>query len=229
MSTLSSRTGVSISSLTRFESDRAIPSFGDVCAIAQELGWPLLYFATGLERTGDDTRALAAQLHFWGLRDVHVAEAVVLGEVRPFEELLANVTAGSVNVRVLEALPALLLRNRFEPAELISHAQSRGTLRRLGWLADVATHVSERLRPGFSQPDAKRRLDALKKAAEIQIGPRSDLDDIDYLGAVSHSTSREARDRVWKSSPPLTRRWKIACDVTLETFIERARSLLEGA
>ena len=63
VSTLSSRTGVSISSLTRFESDRAIPSFGDVCAIAQELGWPLLYFATGLERTGDDTRALAAQLH----------------------------------------------------------------------------------------------------------------------------------------------------------------------
>lgn len=228
MSALSSRTGVSISSLTRFESDRAVPSFDDVCTIAKELGWPLLYFATGLERTGDDTRALAAQLRFWGLRDVHAAEAVLLGEVRPLEESLASVTAGSVNVRVLEALPALLLRNRFEPAELISYAQSRGTLSRLGWLVDVAAYVSERLPPGYSQPDAKRRLDAVKKTAERQIGPRSAPDEIDYLGAVSLSSSREARDRVWKSSPPLTRRWKIACDVKLEAFIERARTLLEG-
>ncbi len=226
MSTLSSRTGISVSSLARFESDRAVPSFDDVCVIAKELGWPLLYFATGLERTGEDTRALAAQLRFWGLRDVHAAEAVLLGEVRPLEETLAVVTAGSVNPRVLDVLPALLLRNRFEPAELISHAQSRGTLRRLGWLADVATHVSERLAPGYSEPDAKRKLDTVNKAAQARRGSRSDLDEIDYLGTAS--ASREARDRVWKSSPPLTRRWKIACDVKLEAFIERARSLVEG-
>ncbi len=225
---LASKTGVSLSSLVRFESDRAEPAFGDICVIAQQLGWPLLYFATGLERTGDDTRTVAGQLRFWGLRDVHAAETVLLGEIRPFEELLASVTAGRVNLRLLEALPALLLRNRFEPAELISQGKSRGTLLRLGWLADVATYVSERLPPSYSQPDGKRRLDAVKNAAERARAPRSDLDRIDYLGVVSISSSHESRDRVWKSSPPLTRRWRVACDINLEAFIERARSQLEG-
>jgi transcriptional regulator with XRE-family HTH domain len=228
LSALAGRTGVSVSSLVRFESDRAVPSFGDVCIIAQRLGWPLLYFAVGAERTGDDTRAVAAQLRFWGLRDVHAAEAVLLGEVRPLEELLADAAAGKINLRLLEALPALLLRNRFEPEELISHGESRGTLSRLGWLSDIASHVSERLPPSYSLPDSKRRLDAIEKAAARKLPAGTGLDTVDYLGVVSVSSSRESRDRVWKSSPPLTRRWKIACDITLDAFVDRARSLLEG-
>jgi transcriptional regulator with XRE-family HTH domain len=205
LSELASRTGVSLPSLARFESDRAIPSFGDVCIIAQQPGWPLLYFATGLERSGDDIRATVAQLRFWGLRDVHAAETVLLGEVSPFEELLASVTRGSVNLRLLDGLPALLLRNRFDPAEVISHGESTGSLRRLGWLADVAVYVSERLPPRCSQPDAKRKLDAIKRAAENQLAGPTDRDEIDYLGVVSVSSSSQARDRLWKSSPPLTR------------------------
>ena len=106
-------------SLSRFESGRAQPSFGDVCVIAQDLGWPLLYFATGRERRADDTRALAIELHFWGLRDIRLGKRVLLREVRAFEESLADAVAGFVDARVLEALPALLLRNRFEPQELI--------------------------------------------------------------------------------------------------------------
>jgi hypothetical protein len=215
--------------LVRFESDRAIPSFGDVCVIARELGWPLLYFAAGVERTGDDTRAVVAQLRFWGLRDVHAAETLLLGEVRPFEELLAGAISGNVNLRILEALPALLLRNRFEPTELISGGEFRGTLLRLGWLADVASYVSERLPPSYSQPDSKRRLDSIKKAAEKKIPSKSDLDTIDYLGVLTVSSSRESRERAWKSSPPLTRRWKIGCDLKLDAFLKRASSLLGAA
>ncbi|MGH9318784.1 MAG: helix-turn-helix domain-containing protein [Vicinamibacteria bacterium] len=229
LAALSSRTGVSVSSLVRFESDRSVPSFADVCVIAQHLGWPLLYFAAGAERRGDDIRAVVAQLRFWGLRDVHAAETLLLGEVRPFEELLAGVTAGKVNLRILEALPALLLKNRFEPAELISKGESRGTLSRLGWIADIASYVSERLPPSHSQPDSKRRLDAIKKAAEDRLLSATELDRIDYLGVLSPSSSPESRERLWKSSPPLTRRWKIACDIKLDAFVERARSLLGGA
>jgi transcriptional regulator with XRE-family HTH domain len=229
LSALAKRTGVSVRSLVRFESDEAIPSFDDVCVIAQQLGWPLLYFATGVERAGDNTRAVAAQLRFWGLRDVHAAETVLFGEVRSFEELLAGVTAGKILFRILEALPALLLRNRFEPTELISQAEHRGSLLRLGWLADVASHVSERLPPSYSQADSTRRFDTIQKAAESSLPSRADLETIDYLGVVGVSSAREAREQAWRSTPPLTRRWRIACDITLDAFVERAKSLLGGA
>jgi hypothetical protein len=112
---------------------------------------------------------------------------------------------------------------------LISQAEHRGSLWRLGWLADVASHVSERLPPSYSQPDSKRRLDAIKKAAESRLPSATDLDTIDYLGVVGVSSSRESRERAWKSTPPLTRRWKFACDIRLDGFVERARSLLGGA
>lgn len=120
LSELARLTGVSSSALARFESNRAVPSFADVCVIAQRLRWPLLYFATGRERTGNDRRALAAQLFYWGLRDLRLAERVLLGEIRAFEELIAEVVAGDPSPRVLEALPALLLRNKFVASEIIS-------------------------------------------------------------------------------------------------------------
>jgi transcriptional regulator with XRE-family HTH domain len=229
LSALANRTGVSVRSLVRFESDEAIPSFGDVCVIAQQLGWPLLYFATGAERGGDDIRAVVAQLRYWGLGDVRAAETVLLGEVRSFEELLCTVTTGKISFRILEALPALLLRNRFEPTELISQAEHRGSLRRLGWLADVASHVSQRLPPSYSQPDSKRRLEAVQIAAEHTVPSDATLDTVDYLGVGAVPTSREARERVWQSTPPLTRRWRIACDIAIDDFVERARSLLGGS
>jgi len=223
---LAKRTGVSLSALARFESDRAVPSFGDVCAIAQELGWPLLYFATGLERTGDDVRAVAAQLRYWGLRDVRLAEPVLFGELRPFEELLPEVgAAGAVNLRLLDALPALLLCNRFDSGELISHAESRGSLRRVGWIADVASRISELLPRSYSLPETRRRLRDVITAADRQLETNAE---IDYLGSVRRASSPKDRERLWKTTPPLTRRWRIACDISLEQFVERAKSVLEG-
>jgi transcriptional regulator with XRE-family HTH domain len=171
---LANRTGVSTSSLARFEADRATPAFGDICVIAQQLGWPLLYFATGQERTGDDTRTAVTHLRFWGLGDIRLPEPALLGEARPFEEVIADVVSRPVNQRVLAALPALLLRNRFEPTRLISDAQALGSLRRIGWLADVAEHVSRELPPAASQPDTRRRLSSVEQAAaKVQPTPRS--------------------------------------------------------
>ena len=158
---------------------------------------------------------------------MRLAEPTLIGEARPFEELIAEVAAVSVNHRLLDALPALLLRNRFEPAELVSNAESRGSLKRLGWLADVAAKVSERLPPTYSQPDARRKLEAVRTAAERQLEVTK-KGEIDYLGQVTSASSRAGKERVWHASPPLTRRWKIACDITLEQFVERARALLEG-
>ena len=221
---LANRTGVSTSSLARFEGDRATPAFGDICVIAQQLGWPLLYFATGQERTGDDTRTAVAHLRFWGLGDTRLPEPALLGEARPFEEVIADVVSRPVNQRVLAALPALLLRNRFEPTRLISEAQALGSLRRIGWLAGVAEHVSQQLPTAASQPDTRRRLSSVEQAAAKELRA-SDSPEYDYLGPDS-SVSRAGRESVWKASPPLARRWRIASDIRLEEFFERAKSIL---
>jgi hypothetical protein len=207
-----------------FEADRATPAFDDICIIAQQLGWPLLYFATGQERSADDPRTAVAHLRAWGLSDLRVSEPVLLGELRPFEEIIPDVVSRPVDQRVLAALPALLLRNRFEPTRLIAAAQALGSLRRLGWIADVARHVSRRLPPSALQPDYQRRLSAIEAAAAKEFRT-SDVTDRDYL-APDLSTSKSARDRLWKESPPMTRRWRIACDIRLDEFVERARSLL---
>lgn len=216
---LASRTGISIPSLSRFETDRAQPAFSDICTVAIALGSPLLYFATGRERHGDDTNAIVTELRFWGLRDLLVAEPVLLGEVRPFEELFAAVLPGAVDPRVLEGLPALLLQNAFDPERLLRFARASGFVRRAGWLSDIADEISRRLPPESIHPDAHGRLDRVTNTAWREAPPETP----DYPGRLSSDSLHE---RVWAASPPLTRRWKIACDITLDEFESRARSLL---
>jgi len=214
-------TNVSISALGRFESDRAVPSFDDVCLIAQQLGWPLLYFATGRERTGNDRLALTAQLYYWGLRDVSLPERLLIGEVRAFEDLAAEVLAGDPSSRVIEAFPGLLLRNKLEPAELIAYGRRYGSLRRLGWLADVAAVISDRIPREYIHPDASRWLSAVVASARDE-GTANEIDHIFPIAKPSVSAKR-----AWSDSPPLTRRWKIACDITLLQFQSRTLSILE--
>ena len=216
---LANLTGVSVPSLSRFESGRAEPGFGDICVIAQHLNWPLLYFATGRERRGDDSGALATELHFWGLRDIRLAKRVLLGEVRAFEESFTDAVSRVVDDRVLEALPALLLRNRFEPQELLVQADAYGSIRRVGWLAEVADQIAGELPLEFVQPDARRRIRSISAAAWEEPA----LDEPDFIGSL---VSQRSRDHVWGNSPPLARRWKIACNITREQFAVRAKSVL---
>jgi len=205
-----------------------VPGFGDVCVIALQLGWPLLYFATGTQRTGDDDRSLVAHLQFWGLRDIRTPEPVLLGEARPFEELLAKVVSRPINQRVLAALPALLLRNAFDAHRLISAAEGYGSLQRVGWLADIASYVSARLPVGASQPDAQSGLSIVAQTAASALHETSsEKGEFAYLGT-DPSASKAARLRTWEASPPLTRRWRIACDIGLDEFVTRARSVLVG-
>jgi transcriptional regulator with XRE-family HTH domain len=214
-------TGISSSSLVRFESDRAVPNFGDVCLIAQQLSWPLVYFATGRDRTGHDPVALAVQLHYWGLRDLSLPRTVLFGEIRAFEDLVAEVVTADPSPRVLEAIPGLFLRNKFDVTELLASGRRYGGVRRLGWLADVAQTVSRRIPLEYVHPDAPRQLRAVLADAEKQ--PPSD--EIDYVfGETSSSASGQ---RAWSASPPLTKRWRIACDIALRQFQERAISILE--
>lgn len=218
---LATLTGISAPSVSRFESNRAEPSFGDICVIAQHIGWPLLYFATGRERRGDDVTAVVTELQYWGLRDVRLGKRVLLGEVRPFEELFADAAASSAEGRVLEALPALLLRNRFETQELLVQGIAYASVRRVGWLAEVADEIVGDLPLESVQPEARRRLRSISAAAWEEPTPKEP----DYVGRLA---SKQFRYRVWENSPPLARRWKIACNITREQFVGRAKSILDG-
>jgi len=213
-------TGISSSALARFESDEAIPSVGDVCLIAQQLGWPLLYLTSGRERTGDDPLALVSQLYYWGLRDIAVPERVLLGEVRPFENLVAVVVAAEVSARILEAIPGLLLRNRLDASELISCGRQFESLRRLGWLADVAQTISKSIPREHIRPEASRWFRAVIRSAKDEATPK----DVDSV--FTRTGGAASAKQTFAKSPPLTKRWRIACDITLNQFADRALSLL---
>jgi transcriptional regulator with XRE-family HTH domain len=222
LSELAKLTGISVASLSRFEADRAEPGFGEVCVIAQQLGWPLLHFAAGRKRKGDDARALVTELHFWGLRDIVLVERILLGEVRTFEELFADSIARNLDTRILEALPALLLKNPFETQELLVQSAAYNCIRRLGWIAEIAHEIGQKLPRHVIQPEAGRRLQSVQSAAWKEQAPA----ELDYIGPLA---SQNFRDRVWNDSPPIARRWKIACDISLDQFLVRAESVLGGA
>ena len=126
-------------------------------------------------------------------------------------------------------IPGLLLKNTSEASELISYAVRHRSLRRLGWLADVAEKISEEVPREYLQPDALRWLHAVQAAAT---GAKDKLarDEINYVFPPSAQRPAQAklRERAWALSPPLTKRWGIACDITLRQFLSRALTVLEA-
>ena len=205
------RTGIAASSLSRFESDLSQPSFDDVCLLAREYGWPLVYFATGRVRTGADRRALAAHLFHWGLRDVTDLERPILGEVRAFEDVVAESTREDIPA-LMEAVPALLLRNDFDPDDLLASARRFATIRRVGWLNEVAEQISRELELRWLHPDAARNVRATWVAAWAEIA--SDAADEPEGGPPKENV------------PPVTQRWGVRSDVSIEAFLKRARVIL---
>ena len=211
------RTGIAASSLSRFESDQSQPSFDDVGIIAREYGWPLVYFATGRLRTGADIRALAAHLFHWGLRDVTDSERPILGEVRAFEDVVPESVREGAPTTLIEAVPALLLRNDFDPDDLLASARRFATVRRVGWLNEVAEQISRKLELRWIHPDAARTVRTTWIAAWAEIA--SDGSDED-----APETDRD--DTVKDDIPPVTRRWGIRSGLSLDDFLNRGRAIL---
>ena len=210
-------TGVNASSLSKFENGHSTPGFDDVSRLAQFYGWPLIFFATGRLRTGDDPRELVAHLHFWGLRDLKVhPRRPLIGEVRAFENLVAE-AADAPDARIVEALPGLLLRNEFEPSELLRAARSQGTVREVGWLSQVAYIISKQLDINLTQPGAAGKVNRTWTAARAELAraeaettPGEDDEQLDPL-----------------TSEGIARRWRVKRPITLPEFKTRARAILE--
>ena len=211
-------TGISAASLSRFETNRSQPSFGDICLLAEKFGWPLLYFATGRLRTGTDGRALAAQLFHWGLRDLSISGRPVLGEVRAFEDVVPESVRDRAAVRLIEAVPALLLRNDFAAPELVASAKRYGTLQRVGWLSEVAEIISRKLEVRWIHPDAAANVHAAWRTAWTEVRQGAGREEV--VEPVIFA------DRTPGDSPAVSRRWRIALDLSLDDFLTRARTIL---
>ncbi len=212
-------TGVNASSLSKFENNHSMPSFDDVSRLAQYSGWPLIFFATGRVRTHNDPRDLAAHLHYWGLRDLKVhPRRPLIGEVRAIEELIAE-AADAHDIRIVEAVPGLLLLNDFNPSELLAAAPSRGTIRQVGWLSQVAYTISKLLDINLMKPGAAGRVNRTWSVARSEITRKE---------AQTATPAEDDKKPALRTSDPIARRWQIESALTLQDFEKRARDILEA-
>ena len=231
---LAKRARVAQSTLSRIEGDVVSPSFEDITRIARALGWPLLFFATGRERSGTDPRDLVVQLAFFGMRDMDVSSVPLIGEVRPFEEIIAMAAAAGAP-RLIEAIPALLLLNDFSPERMSAQARKEHVSHRIGWLAEIADWIAAKLPVSAIRPDA---LDRLRKIYEPlwerrrneASHPSLPTKNWDLMGRLLPSASHPDRPSAFSDLiaelPPITRRWRIAYSTPQEEFLARAQNLI---
>jgi transcriptional regulator with XRE-family HTH domain len=233
LSTLAARSGVSLSSLSRFEAGGSHPGFADVCAIAKALGTPLLFLANGRDRTSNDPRDLIAQLAYWGLNDLAPGEVILIGEARPFESLIGVSLTDASAPRIVESIPALLLKNDFSASELEAQATGARVLHRLGWLAEIAEWIAGQISVSRVHPSAfskvrqvrqaawNRRQQDFAKLSRVARWPEG-WDVVGNATAVPDINS----SRRPTSISPIAKKWKIAYSTPQEDFLARARDIL---
>jgi transcriptional regulator with XRE-family HTH domain len=233
LSALAVRSGVSLTSLSRFEAGVRQPGFADVCAIAQALGTPLLFLADGRDRTGSDPRDLIAHLGYWGLNDLAPGEVSLFGEARPLEGLIAVSLTEAGTPRILESIPALLLKNDFTVIELEAQATAVRVLHRLGWLAELAEWIAGQLPVSRIHPSASAKVRQVREAAWIRrqqdfantSKPSRGVEGWDLFGRTNPSSDKEAFRRLGNNSP-VAQKWRIAYATPQEDFLARARDIL---
>ncbi len=233
LSTLATRSGVSLSSLSRFEAGASQPGFGDACTIAKALGTPLLFLADGRDRTGNDPRDLIGHLAFWGLNDLASGEATLIGEARPFESLIAVSLTDAGTPRIVESVPALLLKNDFSAPELEAQATGARVLHRLGWLAEIAEWIAAQIPVSRIHPSAfstvrqvrqaawNRRQQDFAKLSKAARWPEG----WDVVGNTTAPSDGDSAKRL-ASISPIAKKWKVAYSTLQEDFLARARDIL---
>lgn len=233
LSTLAARSGVSLTSLSRFEGGTRQPGFGDACDLAKALGAPLLFLADGRDRTGSDSRDLIAHLAHWGLNDLAPGEVALIGEARPFESLIATSLTDATTPRILESIPALLLKNDFSATELEAQATGERVLHRLGWLAEVAAWIAAQLPVSRAHPSASSKVRQVRQAAwnrrQQDFAKLSKAarwpEGWDLFGKTEASPKGAASAHLADTSP-IAKKWKIVYPAPQEEFLARARDIL---
>lgn len=212
-SELADRSELLQTQISYFEAGARLPSLDQLLRIARSLSVSMQKLLAGSERPGSDLRDIAIELQYLGVVDLWVKGARVPGAFRRPEELMALVLASEEpDPRILEAVPAILAWNEFDPILLEAFGRTNGTrtCRRLAWLADVALAIEKH--GGFP---GRCRKEALARFTQLVALPDTGKDVWDGLG----------RPSVILPSSPLWRRWRIRYDASLDQFRERAELL----
>jgi hypothetical protein len=168
---------------------------------------------TGADRPGAGLRDIAIELRRLGLVDLWVDASVVPIAFRRPEEVVAQAVSGrEPDPRVIEAIPAILAWNRFNPVLLRAYGRTvrPRVTRRLAWLADVALVIDRR--GGF--PGGCRKEQLIDFTRRIP-APLSGSGEWDGLG---RPMARTPTSPIWK-------RWRINYEADVEQFEQRARTL----
>jgi transcriptional regulator with XRE-family HTH domain len=186
------------------------PTLAQLARIAEVLFVPLQWFINGEDRPGESWRDVAIELYGLGIVDLLVPGAVVPGAFRPTEQLVALVLSGDqVEPRVVEAVPAVLAWNTWNPRLLkgFARARDRRAAHRVAWLAEVAQtiHAQHGFPGGCFRP---QKLSALWRGVKRPVEP-------DGLGYPTDEASL----------PPVSRRWNVTYAADVETFRRRAEHL----
>lgn len=210
--TLAERSGMSESDLSRLEAGKRSPSLDEAITLAGILDLPLQWFLTGQVRCGTESGALVMELRWFGAVDLLVPETQVPGAFRAVEQVLAYAISGAKpDPRILQALPAILAWNRWQPGLLEAYARVADVraAARLAWLADIALTIdSDKGFPGgmVARQNLSEYVERIKRPEEP-----------DNLGFSSSVPT--------VIFPPDWKRWRITYPADLDTFRQRAQHL----
>jgi transcriptional regulator with XRE-family HTH domain len=207
---LAKATRIHQSAIADLESSKRVPSLALLLRIAGALKVPIQWFLTGSEYVGGEIADIAIQLQHLGIVDLHVTNERVPGAFRRDEEVIAiSVSGNSPSARIIEAIPAVLAWNKWNPTLLRAHARVQGgfTAHRIGWLADIAITIHRN--QGFPGGcPSLRRLESYVRRVQPPEG-------IDHLGFSPEPIAL----------PPVSFRWKMHYPADLKVFRERAEHL----
>ncbi len=109
--------------IVRIEAGTRVPHLDEALRLAAALKVSLQKLARGTQRPSSDLRGIAVELFRLGIWDLEVSGSRVPGAFRRPEQIVAAALQGDrPEPRIVEAIPALLARRRFDAPLLLAFA-----------------------------------------------------------------------------------------------------------
>jgi len=193
--------------IVRAESGLYVLNLDEIIRVARVLKVSLQRLTTGRWRPGSDLQGLAVEIYQLGIRDLEVAGAHVPGAFRLPEQVLAAALKGDQpEPRVVEAIPSVLARRRFQVplTEAFADYYDPRVRTRLAWLSDITLTLSQ--------------------LNDFPIEVKSEKQLRDFVRAGAKATSPDSLGHPTEGEPPrLWKRWNITYAARLAEF--RLRTL----
>jgi hypothetical protein len=194
------------------EQGKRAPTPAQFARLAEALCVPLQWFLTGTLQPGREWRDIALELFHLGVVDLVLSEVAVPGAFQPPEQVVALVLSGNApDPRVVEAIPAVLAWNTWNPLLLGAYARTYDprALWRLAWLTDVLLTIDRGQGFPGGCVDRYSLSDFLRS-----VPPPEKEDDL-------------GRPGIDGRLPPVSKRWRVTYPANLASFRERGERLLE--